>query len=591
MLRAAAAATLLAAFAIFSTWPALPHLGGDFLFVNDAFISAWDLWWVPHALASGENPYFTREILAPDGSYLAFHALIPLAGVVMAPVTWLLGPGLSLNLLKLLLPIAATLSARLLARTAGLSGAAAWVAGGLYGFSTIVGWRTLLHLNFGFPLAILPLAPVFALRYERSRSVRDGLLMGAMAGLCLLADPTIALFAVLTVVAYAVVALAAAREWRLWLRGAALAAAATLAVGLPQLAMMARAATNGGYKPNYDVLASTWVGADVSLLTMGSPGAVRGWFPGRLEDLAFRHPWGEATPVFGWGALGLALAALVLLVVARARPPVAGRFLAWGALLFAAAAVFALGPELTVADSAHVPLPIERHGERLSALMPYTWMTYLPFFADVRVPARFTMLGMLPLAMLGGVGFALLRARGRIALALAGGLLAFAVVESGFPDGGAAREWVPMQRERLYAPVKADRSDSIVVDVPLGFIGATEGVGGAPGGNIEPMLRATQHGHPVASGYVTRLTRAKVDELLRHRFYADLIALQNPDTPAPAVDAPAGAEDARRSDVGWVVVWPDAHRRVLLFLTRTGFERAGEEDGILLYRRAAKKTH
>jgi hypothetical protein len=216
--------------------------------------------------------------------------------------------------------------------------------------------------------------------------------------------------------------------------------------------------------------------------------------------------------------------------------------------------------------------------------MPYTWMTYLPFFADVRVPARFTMLGMLPLAMLGGLGFALLRSRGRIALGLAAVLVAFAVVESGFPDGGAAKKWVPMERERLYAPVKADRSDSIVVDVPLGFIGATEGVGGFPGGVVEPMLRATEHGHPIASAYITRLPRDTIGALQRHRFYADLTALQNPGVAAPAVDVPASAESARALGVGWVVVWPDGQRRVLPFLEQTGFRRVREDDGILLYR-------
>jgi len=580
--RASAAAVALVALAIFSTWPALTHLTGDFLFVNDAFVSAWGLWWVPHALAHADNPYFTRELLAPDGTYLAFHALVPLAGVVTAPLTWLFGPGLTLNLLKLALPIGATLSARWLARTAGLRGASAWVAGGLYGFSTIVGWRTILHLNFGFTLALLPLAAVFALRYERSRSARDGLLMGAMVGLCLLGDPTAALFAVLTVVAYAVVALASARDWRLWLRGAALAAAGTVAVGLPQLAMMLRAATNEGYAPNYETLASTWVGANLSLLTMTSPGSVRGWFPGRLEDLAFRYSWGEATPVYGWGALGLALAGLVLLAVRRSRPPVPWRFVAWGALLLAGASVLALGPELTLRETPHLPLAVERHGQQLSGLMPYTWMTYLPFFADVRVPARFTMLGMLPLAMLGGIGFALLRSSGRIAVGVAAVLVAFAVVESGFPDGGNAQHWVPMERERLYAPVKADRSDSIVVDVPLGFIGATAGAGKVPGGEIEPMFRATQHGHPIATGYMTRLTPASIEALLRHRFYADVMALQRADgTP---VDVRASAETARRLDIGWVVVWPDGDRRVLPFLEQTGFRRVREDDGILLYR-------
>jgi hypothetical protein len=100
-----------------------------------------------------------------------------------------------------------------------------------------------------------------------------------------------------------------------------------------------------------------------------------------------------------------------------------------------------------------------------------------------------------------------------------------------------------MERERLYAPVKADTS------------------------------------------YMTRLTPASIQALLRHRFYADLMALQSAE--APAVDVRASADAVRRLDVGWVVVWPDGNRRVLPFLEQTGFRRVREEDGILLYRRDA----
>jgi len=588
MSRGASGLALLA-LSVFATWPALTHLN-ELLYVDDPFVSGWGLWWTADSLVHLRNPWWTRDVLAPHGTYLAFHALVPLAGVVLAPAIKLVGPGLTLNLLKIVLPIGATLSARWLARVAGLAAPAAWIAGALYGFSTIVVWRAIFHLNFGVGLALLPLATAFLVSYDRSRRVRDALAAGTVVGLELLVDPTTALFAALTAAAYGAVAMAARREWWLWVRGALLATGAAALVGLPQLAMTARAASNDGYDPNMQVLASTWVGANTNLATMASPGAVRGVVPGRLEELAYKNPWGEATPAYGWGALGLGLMLFGMLVLGRRRRirlEVPARFLIWAALVFAGASVLALGPELTLAGSPATPLPVERYGQRLSGVMPYTWLTYLPVFGDVRVPSRFTMPGMLALAMLAGCGAAAASRAGRAGRVVAAALLAFAVLEAGFPDGGIAGRWVPMTRAALYAPIKADRSDRVVVDVPLAFLGATNGAGASPGA-VEPMFRAAEHGHPVAEAYITRLTGAQVRTLVAHPLYSSLIALQsgaNDGAAPPAGDVAAAARDAEAIAVGWVVVWPQAERQVLPFLERAGFERVHAVDGILLYRR------
>ena len=74
----------------------------------------------------------------------------------------------------------------------------------------------------------------------------------------------------------------------------------------------------------------------------------------------------------------------------------------------------------------------------------------------------------------------------------------------------------------------------------------------------------------------------------QHRFYTDLIVLQkggagNPGFPGP--DPVAGAQDAAALNVGWVVVWEDADRRVLDYLAATGFRQVREEQGVKLFRR------
>jgi hypothetical protein len=319
---------------------------------------------------------------------------------------------------------------------------------------------------------------------------------------------------------------------------------------------------------------------------MLSPGNVRDVVPGHLEDLAYRYPWGEATPAYGWGALGLALALGIFLLLGRPSAPIRGRYIAWAAVVFIAGTVFALGPELTLTGSAWVPLAETRFGQHLSRLMPYTWLTHLPLFGDVRVPARFTMMGMLGLAILSGAGATLLWRARRAGQAVLGLLVAFAILESGFPDGGVAQQWVPMTRDTLYAPIRADRSDSIVVDIPLGFVGATAGAGEAAA-HMEPMLRAIEHEHPIAEAYITRLTQDEVTSLAGRPLYSAILALQH--APAdqgapPAVDVRAARSDLDAIGVGWAVVWPDAGRGILPFLERLGCVRAREEAGIVVMR-------
>jgi hypothetical protein len=482
-----------------------------------------------------------------------------------------------LNLTQLLLPMASAVTARLLALEIGLGRAAAWVAGGLYGFSIIVDWRTQFHLNFGFATPLVPLGLLFAVRFGRTYARRDALLGGVLVGLILLTDQIMALLCVVGVGLWVVVAAIADRKWKPWLRFAAWAAVAALVIGSPQLAMMARAASNGGYQANNAALASTWVSGETNLLTMLSPGNVRSIVPGNLRSLAYQHPWGEATPAYGWGALGLALALLTLILLLRRRPVVRRAPLVWGVVVFLIASWLALGPQLRLATFPHIPFAVHRYGQFVSPVMPFTWLTYIPFFGDVHVPSRFTMLGILALAMLGGAGFQQLRASGRWGLVVASLLVAFAVLESGFPDAGTGKRWVPLSRDALYAPIRADHTRSIVVDVPLGFIGSTAGAG-EDANQMEPMLRATQHDHPIAQGYVTRLPQRLVNKLVARPLYGAILATQSgaPNHVNPA----AAAADARGIDARWIVMWPQANAAVRAYVASMGFRLMKSEDGI-----------
>jgi hypothetical protein len=198
---------------------------------------------------------------------------------------------------------------------------------------------------------------------------------------------------------------------------------------------------------------------------------------------------------------------------------------------------------------------------------------------------------MLPLALLAGFGLSGLAARRRTAttLVLVAGL-GLALLELGNP----MRFTGPMHFDRLYGPVKADKTQSIVVDLPLtwgsGLLGSGRPLDTAAYlRESMPMLRATQHGHPVAYGFDARIGVGQLRELSSHRFYTDLLRLQGHSVYAVPVprrpDPRKGAADARRLDVRWVTVWPGTSRRVIPYLRRTGFSRVTSERGAILFGR------
>ena len=87
------------------SWPRATYLvDGKLPATRDAGSYVWDFWWVAHQLTHLGNPWFTRAIAAPVGAQLGLHALLPLPGVLLAPVTVVFGPSASYNVLSVALP-------------------------------------------------------------------------------------------------------------------------------------------------------------------------------------------------------------------------------------------------------------------------------------------------------------------------------------------------------------------------------------------------------------------------------------------------------------------------------------------------------
>jgi len=132
----------------------------------------WDLWWVAHQAAHLGNPWFTNLMAAPAGIQLGYDTTMPLAGLVMAPVTLASGPAASFFLLTVAMPgllcYVMYRAARLWLRPAG-----AIAAGALFGLSSMLTWQDWYHLNIAAGTLALPLTMETAIRLRRRPGLRQ----------------------------------------------------------------------------------------------------------------------------------------------------------------------------------------------------------------------------------------------------------------------------------------------------------------------------------------------------------------------------------------------------------------------------------
>jgi hypothetical protein len=572
------------------TWPRATYLvDGKLQATRDAGVYVWDFWWMAHAVEHLTNPWFTRSIVAPAGVQLGYHALMPLEGVLMMPVTVLFGPSASYNLLSILMPGLMCYAMYRVARLWLPTQAGAVIAGAFFGLSSIMAWHAWYQLNLAAGAVFLPLALEAAVRLRRSEGGRGGgwgkqaVILGVVLGASLLTDQE-SFVLVLIVVLGALVPWLASRAWRQRLIPAATAAVVSLVVAAPQLAAMMAQTRAGGATIPAGTVATDYVysGTEFTGIFGVSPRAVRlglTW----LKPISYRGPLLDGVHTFG---LVLSVLAVVGLVVSWRRRS------AWKlAALWLATAALALGSVLKIGTHTYMPLAQTWHGVRLSGLMPFTWFVQIPGMAGFREAGRLTMLGVLPAALLAGAAVDWLRRRAAVLLIP---VLVLGALEAGWA-GNLAVATMPTARPALDRPIAADHSGSIVVDVPFGVRG------GVPllreGGAFDPeaQVLATADGHPRAVGYLSRLPEPALMAVRRNAFYAGLLSAQGQPRGLvesvtgyhsyPVLIAAARAE-ARRMGVGWVIVWqrsPD----VLAYLAKTGFRFAYAADGAWVYRAIA----
>jgi len=577
------------------TWPRATYITGRLPSMRDSAAYVWGFWWMARQLSHLANPWSTNHMAAPPGVLLGYHTLMPLPGLLLAPVTLLFGPSASYNLLVIVVPGLLCYAMYRAARLWLPSQTGAIAAGAFFGLSAMLAQEDWYHVNIAVGALFLPLALEASVRLRRSPGWRQALILGVVVGAAVLTDPE---SAVLTGILAGLVLL----PWLLWrpavarLWPVALGAVIAAVVAGPQLAAMIYEQAHHGLNINPELL-----GVTDKLYGVGLPGMFAP--TPRVADFgltALAQPFlhsrdNEGLPMFGVTLTALALMGLV--VAWRQRR-------AWQlALLWAGCAALALGMSLWAGKRQFIPWTLDWNGVHVSAFLPYTWFVRIPGLSAFREADRMAILGLIPAALLAGAAVDWMRSHAKPLIAV---VIALGLLELGY-SGNAKIGTMSTVYPRLDRPIAADHSRSVVVDVPYGMRGGIPEYGGRFA--AQALVMATKDGHPRAVAYVSRIPASTLDRIRKHTFFSSLIKTQHftfpplgppltaaaqrgqpvwakklsSYTPLTAAQVAAGRRDARRLHIGWVVVWY-SNPAIVQYLHQTGFRFAYRAGGVSVYR-------
>jgi hypothetical protein len=598
-------------------WPRVTYLVAHKLpYSRDAGSYVWGFAWVARQVEHLSNPWFTRDIAAPVGVQLGYHALMPLEGVLMTPITVVLGPSVSYTLLSVLMPGLLSYAMYRVGRLWLPSQLGAIATGAFFGLSSMLVWRSWYHLNLAAGVLFIPLALEAAVRLRRRPGWRQAVILGVVLAGALLTDQEMDILVTMVVAAAllpwlllgpgragrparaaATEAASAAERAGTFLRAfvarawpAALAGVVFVVLASPQIIAMVQQTRTGGASSPAGALGGDYVNSGVPFPDMFalSPRVYQFGLQ-RLTFMAYHGGIGDGIADFGLAVTALALTGLVTSWRRRNARLLAALWLGCAAL--------ALGTTFKIGNHVFVPAPELWSGVRLSAIMPYSWFIRVPGLEGFREAARITMLGIVPAALLAGSGVEWLRDNAPLVLMP---VLILLVLEAGWggnSDVGVANDigTMPTSLPALDRPITADHSASIVVDVPFGIRNGLLLDGEGQPFNPEAQVLATADGHPRAVAFVSRLPIPTLNRIKGEPFYAGLIRAecqprQNADQQVchdvPATTLPAARRSARQMDIGWVLLWPGTPQTVLPYLRETGFTFDYRADGTRVYRLA-----
>ena len=310
----------------------------------------WFLGWTPYAIGRGDAPWTSKHLAVPEGVNLMWNTLLPLPGLLMAPVT---AVGNVLATHTLLAVLAFSLSATSMWWVVGRWapwGPARFAAGLLYGFSPYLVAQGMDHLN----LSLVAIPPLVLLLLDEIlvRQRRRWWVTGSLLGLV-----TLAQFLTTEEILASMFLVGVAGHVVLVLQHRAQVDRARVRHGAKALGLAAGVLTAGvawplgvqlgGHRP------VTGPVTDASLFGADLLGTV---VPGVHQLLGFDtiHTWGGGSTENG-SYLGVPLLAALVFLTWRYRRIAVVRF---AAVLGVVSLVLSLGRKLAIAGTTHdIPLP------------------------------------------------------------------------------------------------------------------------------------------------------------------------------------------------------------------------------------------
>ena len=176
----------------------------------------WFIAWPAYALAHGLDPFSTAWLWPPHGVNLLDNASAPLVGLVLAPLTWLVGPVAATTVALTLAPGLSAWGCWVACRRFVDWLPACWVAGFFFGYSPFVVESVAQgHLSIALlvlvPLLVVVLHEMFVRR--QWSPVRCGVSLGLIAGAqFLISEEVLTILVVVGVVGVAVAVVGAPRR-------------------------------------------------------------------------------------------------------------------------------------------------------------------------------------------------------------------------------------------------------------------------------------------------------------------------------------------------------------------------------------------
>lgn len=605
------------------TWPLPLHLGTHFTGDpgGDTGVYVWNQWVFHQELVEGHNPLTTEKILSLTSRVdLTQHNYTAFLNLLALPLISWLGIVTSFNVVFLLVSVLNALVAYGLARRAtAASRPEAFLAGLVFAWAPAMVARTTGHFSL-VAAAALPAFLWSLTNAERSRTARDAALVGLCMAWAALSDAYYGVYCLMIAILYVAATLMhvtrearpAPRPW-VWLLDVLIVCFGGLIAGLllgrggeftllgipvhvrslynPVLILTLLIVVRAGlwWRPHFElpslgpspikviiVAALACAGPLAPVLYGLGDRIAEGRFvtpqifwrssPRGVDLLSFvtpnpLHPiarWFSESPqtrMATWfveytASLSLVALAVIATGIWRAgyRPPKG-----WVAITIGFA-LLALGPFIYIADvNTHIP-------------GPWAVLRYAPGFGLTRMPSRFAIIAVLGLAVLMAGALAAIGERWprrrRAMVAVVGCLLMFEL----WP---APRLLYSAEISPIYDRIAADPRPVRVLSLPFGV---RDGVWAT--GNFRPrsQYNQTRHGKALIGGYLSRISRKRVDSMRENYPTLDALIKLSEEKPLdPSVGAVLGERGDRlvtQGNVGYVVIderfiAPDRARMVI----------------------------